>query len=77
MLFTARSPEQTVKIRKEVSDYVQASDEKRREERLTRNQAEELTRKLGVLLDIGTSVPGKDAFVSGTLRINNDAIATF
>ena len=51
-------------------NYLQANEVKRKADGgITRNQAEELTKKLGVLLDIGTSVPGKDAFFPGMKQI--------
>jgi hypothetical protein len=70
-VYIARSPEQTIAIRKAVADELAESEGKRRRDALlTPNKADELTRKLGVLLNIGTSVPGKDPFIPGIAGTN-------
>ena len=65
-LQSARAPEQTRTIRKAVWDYWKANEGKRRAEgRMSQSLADEVTKRLGVLLEIGSSVPGSDPFFPG------------
>jgi hypothetical protein len=64
--FLARAPEQTRTIRKAVWDYWKAHEHKSKKDgRMSRSLADEVTKRLGVLLEIGSSVPGPDPFFPG------------